>query len=408
MRNLNFIFILVILFTNINIMTAEAGNPLDQNSNILKRNQSLVYLDTERFDKIKISGLFMGEVIASTRDQNKNGRFDSNKKYSTLCVPRVVLYATTNVNEWTTAHIGFNLISNTGCSACGYGSKNDPFRFNKYEKIDEAVITFANFDQSPYFAKVGIHYLNYGYYSPNTIPATFTQLLTQTQAAGITLGYFNQENGLNASVYTFTDKVKKGSTGRIGNGGAQIAYKYDDTLGETIITLDWLNNIASSVNYIVSPSPTCCGSQLNPLNKSYQKKISGISFTAKKQIFNFDTTIQVTSALAKFHKDDITWKKTGAKPAAALIDFGYNFKLFKEKPNRVGISYQRSFQAINIKGNYLGRGLPEHRIQGDYSIEAWRNITLGAHIIWDKDYQTKVNGTGKTSLTSLITLIVKF
>jgi hypothetical protein len=360
------------------------------------------------FDKIKLSGLLMGELIASNTDQNNSRRFYGDKTYSAFCVPRVVLYAIANVNEWTNAHVGFNLAQSTGCSACGYGGKNDPFRFNKYKKIDEAIVTFANVDQSPYFAKVGIQYLNYGQYSPNTIPATFTQLLTQTQAVGITLGYFNKENGINASVYSFSDKVKKGSTSKIENGGAQIGYKYSEESFKTDITLDWLSNIASAVNYIVSPSSTCCGMQSNPLNGSYRKKVPGLSFSAKTQIFNFDITVQATSALVKFYNGDIAWNNTGAKPAAALIDFGYNFKAFYEKLNRIGVSYQRSFQALNVKGNGLGKGLPEHRVQGDYTIEAWKNIEFGTHIIWDQDYNKEVGGTGKNSLTSLITLIVKF
>ncbi len=67
---------------------------------------------------------------------------------------------------------------------------------------------FANQDFSPYFAKVGIQYVNYGQYYPNIIPATLTQLLTQIQALGVTVGYTPPENGLNFSVFSFTDKIK--------------------------------------------------------------------------------------------------------------------------------------------------------------------------------------------------------
>ena len=129
--------------------------------------------------------------------------------------------------------------------------------------------------------------------------------------------------------------------------------------------------------------------------------------TAKKQIFDFYTTAQLTSALTKFDKKDISWKESGAKPAALLLDLSYKFKAFSEKQNLVGINYQKSTQAVNLKGNDLGRGLPEHRVQAYYSIEAWRNIELGTQIIWDKDYKNKNGGTGKTSITSLVTLIAK-
>ncbi len=36
-----------------------------------------------------------------------------------------------------TANIGLNFAPSPGhCFACGYGGKNDPSRFNKYDKID--------------------------------------------------------------------------------------------------------------------------------------------------------------------------------------------------------------------------------------------------------------------------------
>ena len=90
-----------------------------------------------------------------------------------------------------------------------------------------------------------------------------------------------------------------------------------------------------------------------------------------------------------------------------LLDVTYKFKAFSEKQNLVGMNYQKSTQALNLKGNDLGRGLPEHRVQAYYSIEAWKNIELGTQIIWDKDYKSKNGGTGKTSITSLITLMAK-
>jgi hypothetical protein len=216
------------------------------------------------------------------------------------------------------------------------------------------------------FAKIGIQYFNYGQYSPHSIPANFTQLLTQIQAPGITVGYMPPENGLNFSVFSFTDKIKKDSTSKINNIGIQAGYISNEESGKTELSLDIVKNIASSVNYIVSSSQCC----INPLNKSYRKSVPGVSFTAKKQFSDFYTTAQFTSALTKFDKKDISWKESGAKPAALLLDVTYKFKAFSEKQNLVGMNYQKSTQALNLKGNDLGRGLPEHRVQAYYSIEA--------------------------------------
>jgi|JFJP01.1.fsa_nt_gi hypothetical protein len=409
MRIINvFFFTLITLSFSLSLANTELAENKDlsfeKNARIISRNQAIIYGDKFKVEGINFSGLIVGELIASDIDQNKSSRFNKKNTYTTFCVPKITLYAVSNLNEWVTANIGLNFAPSSGdCSACGYGGKNDPSRFNKYDKIDEAHIVFANRDLSPYFTKVGIQYFNYGQYSPHSIPASFTQLLTQIQAPGITVGYMPSENGLNFSVFSFTDKVKKNSTSKINNMGVQAGYISNDDFGKTEISLDMVKNMASSVNYIVSSSQCC----VNPLNKSYRKTVPGLSFTAKKQIFDFYTTAQLTSALTKFDKKDISWKESGAKPAALLLDLSYKFKAFSEKQNLVGINYQKSTQAVNLKGNDLGRGLPEHRVQAYYSIEAWRNIELGTQIIWDKDYKNKNGGTGKTSITSLVTLIAK-
>ncbi|MBN8512543.1 MAG: LbtU family siderophore porin [Rickettsiales bacterium] len=404
-----FSFILAISYfsislANIDVVEDKKDISEKRNPSIVRRNQGIIQGDNYKIEGINFSGLIIGELITSNIDQNKNTRFATKGTYSTFCVPKINLYATSNLNEWATANIGLNFApTSTDCSACGYGGKNDPSRFNKYDKIDEAHIVFANQGLSPYYAKVGIQYFNYGLYSPHSVPATFTQLLTQIQAPGVTIGYIPAVNGLNFSVFSFTDKVKKGSTSKISNFGAQVGYVSSPDSEKMEISLDILKNMASSVNYIVSSSQCC----INPLYNSYRKVVPGLSLSIKKQFSRFQVKTQVTSALSKFDKKDVLWGESGAKPAALLLDFNYKFSAFNDKQNIVGVNYQKSIQAVNLKGNYLGRGLPEHRVQAYYSIEAWKNIELGAQIIWDKDYKRKNDGTGKTSVTSLITLIAK-
>ena len=217
MRIINILtFILITLYFSLSSVKGELVESKDisseKNSRILSRNQAILYGDKFKIEGINFSGLIVGELIASDTDQNESSRFNKKNTYSTFCVPKITLYAVSNLNEWTAANLGLNFAPSSGdCSACGYGGKNDPSRFNKYDKIDEAHIVFANRDFSPYFAKIGIQYYNYGQYSPHSIPANFIQLLTQIQAPGITVGYMPPKNGLNFSVFSFTDKIKKGN-----------------------------------------------------------------------------------------------------------------------------------------------------------------------------------------------------
>ena len=411
-------FLIIVSYFHVSLANVEANvgikAALKENVNLnsssnprmLNRNEGIFYGDKYKIEGINFSALIMGELIASNIDQNQSSRFAKKTTYSTFCVPRILLYTGANLNEYVTANIGLNFAPSPGaCSACGYGGKNDPSRFNKYDKIDQAHILFYNSELSPYYAKIGIQYYNYGHYSPNSIPATLTQLMTQIQAPGVTLGYMPANDGLNFSVFSFTDKVKKDKTSKINNIGAQVGYINNDDLGKSEISLDFLSNIASSVNYIVSSNQ--CPSVINPLNSSYKKAVPGISLTLKKQINDFYTTLGLTTALTSFNKEDIAWKEKGAKPAALLLDLNYKFISSGDKQNLIGFNYQKSLQAVNIKGNNLGRGLPLQRIQTYYTIELMKNIEVGVQISWDKDYAVKNKGTGKDSLTSLVTLMAK-
>ena len=378
----------------------------------LKQNQAYNFATTKWLDRINVSGLLMGEVIASNQDAGSSRRFpDNNKKYSTFCLPRVGLFLDAKLSESTQAHVALNFAPNKmsgTCSACGFGRKNDELRFGKYDKVDEAYVTFGRLIESPYYARAGIQYVPYGYYARNTIPATLPQLMTQTQAAGVTAGYANKDNGVNLAAFSFSGKGKRGGSTKIDNFGGQVGYIKSSEEFDSLVTLGWISNIASAVNYLVSANPTCCGQEQNSLSKGYRKKVQGASLTMQHKASRWDATLQLTSSLSKFNQNDIGWKSNGAKPSAELIEFGYKFNALGDKKNRLGVSYQLSTQAVNIKGNGDGAGLPARRMQVDYTIEVEPHVEFGAHIFWDKDYSKKDGGTGKKSTTMLLTLAVKF
>gem|GEM_PF-2356292 len=393
-------------FSSGNCAFSKDSNPL------LKQNQTYNFAKNDWFEKIKVSGLIMGEVISSNHDAGSPRRFPDggNKNYSTFCFPRASLYIDAKISELTNAHLALNFAPakmSSSCSACGFGRKNDELRFSKYDKIDESYVTFSNANESPYYARAGIQYMPYGYYARNTIPANLPQLMTQTQAAGVTGGYIDEERGLNLAIFSFSGKNKRGGSTKIDNIGAQIGYIKETEATSSIVTAGWMNNIVSSVNYIVSANPTCCGQEQNPLNKGYRKRVPGVVLTMRHKELSWDATLQLTSALSKFNSSDVAWKSKGARPSAGLLDIGYIFEAFGNRKNRIGASYQLSTQGVNIRGNGLGAGLPKTRVQCDYTIEIESQVEFGAHIFWDKDYSKSVGGTDKSGATLLLTMSVK-
>ena len=371
---------------------------------VIKRNQTPRFYTNTWFDKLSISGLFVGEAIFANYnfEDSANKRFNETetKNTSTLCFPRAILNLDSQINDWVHAHFSFNF----RC-ACGYGAKNDEWAFSKYmsARTDEANVTIGNLEKSPYYSRIGIQYLPYGVYKRHTIPATLTQLLTQTQASAITFGFID-DSGYNGSAYVFSGKNKRDGTQQIRNGGIQIGYDYKDPEYEVSTSLDYMYNIAGGVNYIVHKG---LSTDKNPINEfGYRKAVSGLSFSVKGKKDNIDATLQYTTAVGKFDDSDISWKDKGARPSAWMVDVGNSFESFG-KNSRVGASYQRSSQAVNIRGNSKGRGLPKHRLQADYTVDIFENFEVGAHLVWDKDYGRGHGGTNRSTLTGLINMVAK-
>lgn len=335
-------------------------------------------------DDIKISGLLLGEMIFSNYDQGQGGRFTKKTDYSTFCFPRANINIDGNVNDYTSAHFTFNFRD-----SCGFGSKNDEWTFRKFGISDEAYINVSDPETGNYWSTIGIQYVPYGVYKRHQIPATMTQLLTQTQVAGIVAGHDYSED-INARIFLFSGKKSHGSAQQINNGGFSVKYKN--------LIFDWMYNIAGGVNYIVNRGNP---SNPNTLNNFYRKRVSGASLSAKYNHKDLDFTGQLTSALSRFDQQDLQFCNKGAKPAAWILGAGYNF-IYWNKAMRVGGNFQRSYESEHIRGFNQDRGLPIRRLQGDFEVELSQYLNVGLHVLEDKSYNNL------KSLTMMISLLAEF
>lgn len=365
----------------------------DKMHSIIERNrEAIIFKDNGQ--SLQLSGLLLGEAIFSNYNQSAK-RFSDKRSYSILCFPRGNLYIDGRANEWTTGHLAFNFRS-----SCGFGSKNDESSSRKFDKVNEVFARFQNPDNTNYYAQVGIQYLPYGHYPRNVIPGSFTQLLSQTHDGAVVVGTAF-DSGFNAVGYVFNGKKKLHGSPVIHNGGASVSYHYHSTDYDTAIHLDWMANIAGGVNHIVAG---CGCSSGNPLSSGYRHPVGGLHLSMKSRYEKMDTTLQMTTAINHFDQADMRWQGRGARPKAIYLDAGYSFKGLFKKSMRFGGSVQQSFQSVHVKGNDLVNGLPKYRIQLDLSITPFKQSYLGAHLIWDKDYSTFNQGTGRSSLTGMFTL----
>lgn len=345
---------------------------------MLSRNQQVNHFTIIHPPSVKLSGLITIEGIFSNYNQTLS-RFGDNRAFNVICIPRSNLYVFTQLSEWVYTHTALAF----RCS-CGYGAQNDEGNFRQFPRpVDEATILIANPEKSAFFSTIGISYIPFGLYQRNMIPATITQLLSQTQAATILTG-FTFGNGFSSAFYLFKNPSNKSA--HIENGGISLSYTIKYRYGYLSIIGDWLYNMSNTINYIVK-------------NKYYSSKhANGYSFTVESTYNSFDATLQfVTSSksfdVRKLNDNTIVF----AKPAGLTFDIGFNHSFFARKA-RLGISFQRSWEST-----YIGlAGLPQSRIHGSWQYEIWKYIKLGFHGVFDYDYSKKSAGTGRHSVTGLI------
>ena len=180
----------------------------------LDRNHNPYYAQSDWFRRITLSGLVQAYFTATNHDlfvpgllatanppvgggvaiSPRFGGVVQNGSGTDIFLSRANLYIDADVNSWTEVHMAFDLANNVPGATHNY-QLNDERSYaagttqNVFPFPDEAYITMGNFAKSPFYGRVGREYLRFGHYERNVLPATFTQLLSQTQADVMEVGF---------------------------------------------------------------------------------------------------------------------------------------------------------------------------------------------------------------------------
>jgi hypothetical protein len=345
--------------------------------------------------KPKLSGFFLGEYIYSNYNQSlpSGNRFGQLKTFDILCFPRAMFNMQSNTDD----NAAFNLFMGFNFRhSCCYGNKNDPWSFTKFGVTDHAYIKIKNSQILPSEVLFGIQYLPYGDYQNNAIPASFTQLLTQVQSGALVVN--TSIDDFTISGFVLNGKKSPTSARWINNFGVQVKYNKENYK----FKFGYLYNIANSVNYIVNSLPS--SQTANPLAATFQKHVSGIAANLNVSLIDdYFIELAMTWALNKFNPRDLNWKLAGAQPGALLAKLTKKMILLGYK-NKISINYQYSWQALNVRGPNLLRGLPKQRYQFDWVVEPVKDVECGIHHIIDLAYQSAL----KNSQTFIFTISYLF
>lgn len=211
--------------------------------------------------------------------------------------------------------------------------------------VDEAYVTFANSEVTPFYAAAGRLYVPFGNFTSNMLSDPVTLTLGETRAEVIQLGV-EMESGFYGSAYVFNGDVEesKGSgymaseNNHIDNYGLNLGYTMENDDFSLDLGAGYINNIATSgsLSELVDGNALCAG---DGCIKDY---IGGLSLYAIATFGQFNLIGEYVTALEAYNAGEISDVNSDRlKPKAWNFEGAYNFDL-AGKEATIALGYQKT------------------------------------------------------------------
>ncbi len=213
-------------------------------------------------------------------------------------------------------------------------------------QVDEAYITLANSDVSPFYATFGRIYIPFGSFESNMISDPITLTLAETRNEVIQLG-FETDSGFYGSGFIFNGDIPEAKNAltepkntHIGDYGINMGYTLEKKTFKLDIGGAYINNLATSggIYDAMEGNAACAGGDC------VKKHVRGISLYAIANISHFNLIGEYIAAIDNFAATDfVNAAARGQKlrPKAWNIEGAYHFNLLG-KTTVFALGYQKS------------------------------------------------------------------
>lgn len=318
-----------------------------------------------------------------------------------------------NVNDWTKAFasISYNNASAVSLFATKAGQYSNVYPTNTLT-LEQGYGQISNFDQSPFFLKLGKFYQDFGRYTIHPITRSLTQVLSESLQTAAQVGFVTKM-GFHGDIAAFDTPLNQRRSYPIGipqghkttdytasigfdqmndqlGFGINLAYMYD---------MVGVNDIAQVISQYQNTNVFGTGGALITNGGTYRNRVSAGAIDAYITSGPFSLIGDYVTAMQNFSNNDLNSNTpsggvpfgtgNGAKPWAANLQAGYGFNAWNKNQN-VYLGYQASGDAVAVF-------LPKNRWVAGYNIDMWKNTNLGLELDHDTDYSTGHGGTGNSS-----------
>jgi hypothetical protein len=365
------------------------------------------------FNRIAFSG---GINVDIGKWGNRNADL-MGENYQRFSINDAYLNVTANINDWAKAFasLSYNTAtindpSNiTNVTALNHVAEYSSAYSNNVTnggssqiQLEQAFMTFGNFDWSPIYLQIGKQFQDFSRYEIHPITRSLTQVMSETLATSGKIGFI-VPMGITGSVYVFDDPIgQNGSTSTPTNYGVSLGIdRPNDAFGWDLgaaymYNLIGVNDIAYNVNQF----------NLAQLTSGYHSRVGGLAAYGDISSGPFNLGARWTQALQRFNVNDLpkngiaavvpgTGATPAAKPWALGVQASYGFDYYWNVNQNVYIGYQATNEAGGLQ-------LPKYRWLLGYGVDVWKNVSFGLEWDHDRAYSTSRGGSGNT--TNLVSL----
>lgn len=289
--------------------------------------------------------------------------------------------------------------------------------------IDNASVTFANANSTPFYLTAGRQFVGFGGLDHSSYLESPYQLFTLNRQTLVAVGFKNWEH-FDGAVYAFRGLKHSAltNTTRINTYGLAAGYAQNEKTRGFQVGAGYISNFLDA---LYPSSTTASSSTLN--SGTYHTEVPAIEAHANMHYRHFDANIKYAGATKRASVLDVPFTTNsgaslrGAEPAVWGVNGGYSFHSFS-RHSRVGAGYQSSSEAAALGtatgaaanassgtyGSTFAIGMPEHRYYTNYTITLVKWATLGLEYAHDIGYRAVNGGTGRSSNIGVAMLCTKF
>ena len=339
------------------------GRVADQDQTIREKDRQISTLEGKSgswWENVEMGGVV--EIEAS-----RVSPFEGDDE-SDLVVSTVEFGIGAQLNDWTSANVVLLWEEDSGSDL----------------SVDEAVLTFANPDVSPFSLTAGHTVVPFGAYETQMVSDTLAQSIGEAKETAVIAGF--EQGPFTAAAYLFNGDLDDDDN-VIDNAGVTVGFG-----GENFsVGLGYISDIGDSdgLSDVIDEA-------------AYGDTVAGASINGQFNTGPFTLLAEYVTALDDFDAGAVEFAGEGARPAAFGIEAGYTLEDgIAGRETTFAISYQKTKEALALE-------LPEERVAMALTVAVTDNASLGVEWAHDTDYEVEDGGTGENADTLTALLSVEF